>query len=111
MLKDLVKIANKLDSVGLRKEADKLDLIIRKIANLESDIFTHIVRSGETFSEIVERVGSGSGKTYDDNVKLNLSKNPSFNPSRLSIGQKVYIYVSKEAEGNQRPILPPYTGE
>ncbi len=33
MIKGLIKIANKLDSIGLVKEADILDLIITKIAN------------------------------------------------------------------------------
>lgn len=32
MLKDLVKLANHLDSKGLEKEADALDSVIRKIA-------------------------------------------------------------------------------
>jgi hypothetical protein len=37
MLKDLIKVANKLDSLGLSKEADLLDSLINKIAsdNLE----------------------------------------------------------------------------
>lgn len=30
MLKDLVKLANRLDSIGLQKEADFLDSIIKK---------------------------------------------------------------------------------
>jgi len=30
MLKDLVKLANRLDNLGLRKEADFLDTIIKK---------------------------------------------------------------------------------
>ena len=33
MIKGLIKIANKLDSIGLVKEADILDSIITKIAN------------------------------------------------------------------------------
>lgn len=32
MIKDLTKVANKLDSIGLTKEADMLDRIIKKIA-------------------------------------------------------------------------------
>lgn len=36
MLKDLVKVANSLDLKGLTKEADRIDLLIRKIA--EDDI-------------------------------------------------------------------------
>lgn len=33
MLKDLIKLANHLDQKGLRKEADTLDRIIKKIAS------------------------------------------------------------------------------
>jgi hypothetical protein len=36
MIKDLVKIANKLDSLGLKKEADFLDSLIKKMAGNSS---------------------------------------------------------------------------
>jgi hypothetical protein len=36
MLKDLIKLANHLDQKGLRKEADSLDDIIRKMATFNS---------------------------------------------------------------------------
>ncbi len=32
MIKDLIEIATQLDSLGLSKEADELDLIIKKVA-------------------------------------------------------------------------------
>ena len=32
MLKDLVKVANRLDSLGLTKEADTLDILVKKMA-------------------------------------------------------------------------------
>lgn len=32
MLKDLIKVANRLDALGLQKEADALDQIIKKVA-------------------------------------------------------------------------------
>ena len=35
MLKELIKVANKLDSVGLSKEADVIDGLIKKIATTE----------------------------------------------------------------------------
>ena len=35
MIKDLISLANKLDKKGLRKEADYLDKIIRKISSEE----------------------------------------------------------------------------
>ena len=37
MLKDLVKMASKLDALGLSKEADTIDTLIRKIAGSDED--------------------------------------------------------------------------
>ncbi len=51
MLKDLVKIANKLDSLGLTKEADLLDLIINKRATLISDSDSWLQRFGDLLEE------------------------------------------------------------
>ena len=36
MINELIKLANHLDSKGLRKESDYLDLIINKIASVEA---------------------------------------------------------------------------
>jgi hypothetical protein len=40
MIKDLVKVATKLDSLGLTKEADVVDALIRKIAETGDDEFS-----------------------------------------------------------------------
>jgi hypothetical protein len=32
MIKDLIKVANRLDSLGFKREADAIDYIIEKIA-------------------------------------------------------------------------------
>ncbi len=37
MIKDLVKVATKLDSLGLKREADYIDSLIRKIATGDDD--------------------------------------------------------------------------
>lgn len=37
MINDLISVANKLDEIGLKKEADTLDQIIKKIANHTTD--------------------------------------------------------------------------
>jgi len=36
MIKDLIKVANGLDSLGLKKEADTIDNMIRKLAEITS---------------------------------------------------------------------------
>lgn len=38
MLKDLVKMASKLDTLGLSKEADTIDALIRKIASRKDEL-------------------------------------------------------------------------
>jgi len=37
MLKELTKVANKLDDIGLSKEADYLDSLIQKLADLDDE--------------------------------------------------------------------------
>lgn len=48
MLKYLAKVANKLDSLGLTKEADVIDAEIAKIASLDDDRFFELLLSGVT---------------------------------------------------------------
>lgn len=42
MLKDLVKMANKLDALGLSKEADVIDNLVRKIASREDELQSYM---------------------------------------------------------------------
>jgi|GEM_PF-4557057 len=55
MLKELIKIANRLDQKGLRKEADHLDFIIRKLAQADDFQLTFIndidVENKDIYSE------------------------------------------------------------
>lgn len=44
MIKDLLKLANRLDSKGLTKEADVLDLLIKKIAQQDDTYFEYVPR-------------------------------------------------------------------
>lgn len=44
MIKELIKISNKLDLIGLTKEADELDGIIRKMSQMETDWWRAITR-------------------------------------------------------------------
>lgn len=98
MIKELVKIANKLDSVGLTKEADYLDAVIRKLSQ-KRHIGYHTVFAGETFSEIVE--GYGDEKvSLQEQIALNKERNPAFNPDKLSVGQRVALYTPSEGESN-----------
>ena len=42
MLKDLVKMASKLDALGLSKEADVIDSLVRKIASREDELQSYM---------------------------------------------------------------------
>lgn len=48
MLKGLMKVANKLDSIGLTKEADTIDALIRKIVASENNL---LINSSEEEKE------------------------------------------------------------
>jgi hypothetical protein len=98
MLKDLVKLASRLDEIGLTKEADYLDQIIRKIAEGEM-IREHTVSAGEVFSKIVEGFGD-TNHSLQDQISLNKKRNPSFDPDSLKVGQVVFLYVPPEFESN-----------
>ena len=60
MLKDLIKVSNRLDSLGLTKEADYLDAVIRKISGRKmvpyGAAIEELAITDETESEDDERV-------------------------------------------------------
>jgi len=106
MLEKLVKIANRLDQLGETKLADEVDALVRKIASdlhkgMKKDgeileIGTHIVHPGETLGQItIDRRGSFSEVTVEDNLKLN----PGLNPSKLQIGKEIKVWQSSAFEG------------
>ena len=51
MLKDLVKMASKLDALGLSKEADTIDALIRKIASREDELQSYMSDPGYGMNE------------------------------------------------------------
>lgn len=97
MLKDLVKIANKLDSLGLTKEADIIDAYLNKVAKYTGNVLAFKVLKGNTFLQMCKDNGDPS-VSVQEQVDLNKSKNKDFNPDKLSIGQTVYFYAPEGAE-------------
>tara|TARA_B100000131_G_scaffold175032_1_gene169115 strand:- start:10246 stop:10653 length:408 start_codon:yes stop_codon:yes gene_type:complete len=87
MIKELTKLANHLDSKGLRKEADYLDAVIRKIAaepekcapgeeyNFETKegkacrVVSYQVREGDSWWSITNDYSPG--RTMKENAALN----------------------------------------
>jgi hypothetical protein len=51
MLKDLVTVANKLDSLGLSKEADFIDRVIEKHSMYHGDGYLRCDKCGRLYSE------------------------------------------------------------
>jgi antitoxin component of RelBE/YafQ-DinJ toxin-antitoxin module len=97
MLKDLVKIANKLDSLGLTKEADVIDTFLNKIAKYTGNPLAFKVLEGNTFLQMCKDNGDTS-VSVQDQIDLNKSKNKNFNPDKLRVGQTVYFYAPEGAE-------------
>ena len=104
MLKDLIKVANRLDNLGLLKEANMLDKIIQKLAKTERRSLSFKIRKGETFSGKLKEVGDKS-VSYEDQIKLNKEKNSAFNPDKISAGQTVWFYVGPEVEYGPGEIM------
>lgn len=47
MLKNLVKIASDLDKAGFKKEADIVDLIIKRVASVENEVDDEVEKISE----------------------------------------------------------------
>jgi len=104
MLKDLVKIANKLDQIGLTKEADILDNFVKKLAQQMEDkkseavVVGVTIRSGDTLSKLTQEHSAQVGKDLEDNMKLN----PGLDPKMIKPGDYIKIWGSTESEGLNR---------
>ena len=98
MIKNLIKVANSLDSKGFAKEADELDRIIRKLAQ-QAVIVNYTVLPGDTLGEITAAHSAPVGKTLEDNMKLN----PGLVPTRMQVGQTISIWAGPEYEGGVHP--------
>jgi LysM repeat protein len=104
MLKDLVKIANKLDRIGLTKEADILDNFVKKLAQHMEDkerkpvVVGVTIREGDTLYELTKEHSAPVGKDLDDNMKLN----PGLDPKMIKPGDYIKIWGSTESEGLNR---------
>jgi hypothetical protein len=72
MLKDLVKMASKLDALGLSKEADVIDNLVRKIASREDELQAYI-------SDPEYGMNMGSAEDLSDVNPENLSGEDSLN--------------------------------
>jgi len=104
MIKNLTKIANKLDEIGLTKEADILDSVIKKLSQAtnpgERAVVTQVVvRPGDNLFDISKEHTFPAGKTLEDNIDLNKEKNPSFNPDSIKPGQTLFVWALPQAEG------------
>jgi len=57
MLKDLVKVANRLDSLGLTREADAIDGLVKKMAGMsEGDDLEDIEHDSGSYSELPVKI-------------------------------------------------------
>lgn len=106
MIKNLTKIANKLDQIGLTKEADILDSVIRKLSqsadggeDRKAVIIKVVVQPGQNLYDISKEHSFPVKMTLQDNIDLNKEKNPGFDPDSIKPGQTLHIWSSPQAEG------------
>ena len=59
MIKELIKISNKLDLIGLTKEADELDGIIRKMSQTRADIDPDQISEEDTLAGHAHPLAAG----------------------------------------------------
>lgn len=67
MLKDLVRLANRLDELGLRKEADFLDSVIKKHSGHHADSHRRCDKCGRLYHEMYRKdvFDQETGRTMD----------------------------------------------
>tara|TARA_B100001094_G_scaffold76471_1_gene72864 strand:- start:2749 stop:3066 length:318 start_codon:yes stop_codon:yes gene_type:complete len=97
MIKDLVRLANNLDSKGLKKEADYLDSLILKLAEEGRAVeVSYQVRKGDTMFDIWKaNTAPGTSKTLKDNLDLNGMKEGDL----IQPCQMIKIWSTPEYEG------------
>jgi hypothetical protein len=105
MIKELVSVANKLDQVGLTKEADYIDSVIRKLSsdNGEAVVKSKTINKGETLDSITREFSAPVGKNINDNMSLN--EGIIKDPNKLVAGTVIKIWTFPEAEDLHRGNL------
>ena len=77
MLNKLIRIANSLDTKGLRKEAERLDVIINKAAGLTDDVLTDDSAGSRRADEIDTANDAAWGHSgYLDDMLMGLDTDP-----------------------------------
>lgn len=66
MLKELINLANSLDEIGLKKEADYLDNILSKVASESDDEWDDEANLNKEFEEFLSGIGPGDEDGYED---------------------------------------------
>jgi len=90
MLKELVKVANRLDYLGLQKEADILDQIIKKMAS-------------EEMSE-EERINRSAKKIAEEKLEYFTDENPGATEEEIAAKLEEYIDLAKHMYNVSYPI-------
>ena len=66
MIKELIKISNKLDLIGLTKEADELDGIIRKMSQTRVDMDTDQISEDDLLAGDTHPLNAGKQSSLRD---------------------------------------------
>jgi hypothetical protein len=103
MIKDLARVANRLDGLGLTKEADFLDALIKKIAQEESQFSKAIEVTqdeAESWQEDVTRRWEAKGRHRYDENELGYEKED------LEIGDEIWtIYERLDRQNDGMDLI------
>ena len=99
MIKDLIKLSNHLDAKGLRKEADYLDAVIKKIAEVDEEEQGMLDRLHSMFKE---RNPDSEWKKNDPSFSSN---DPISDKEALAAAIKKYIIDGPGGQGEPQPNL------
>ncbi len=104
MVKDLIEIADKLDKMGLNKDASFIDGMIEKLGQFTYDStatpMEHLVSVGDTMTSMTAAHTASTGKSLADNIELNKSKDPAFDPDHLKENQIVWLWCDGACEAS-----------
>jgi len=95
MLKKLAKVANRLDQLGLTKEADVLDRFINKLAQME-DMSESDDDSSESSARVAKAIENSAGMPHFENAFLTRNPSPESEGSTFLTAQSAESLASAE---------------
>jgi hypothetical protein len=107
MLKKLAKVANRLDQLGLTKEADVLDRFLNKLAQME-DMSESDDDSSESSGRVAKAIENSAGMPHFENAFLTRNPSPESEGSTFLTAQSAESLASAEwTPYNHEDVISP----